>query len=180
MTTTATSTGTTLEVAAPCLPYEPRFAYQGEAGEYEILRLALDGQTVDIIKAGTDGDSFEVSLSELTPILRPFEALVKPLADGTVPAVEVAKLLANDWAARYSYQVHEVRRNRVTVRLMQWDAEVGETLVGDISILADWSFFLEDEGEISHLENLLQSYTQLRSLHFAVGLEPHQFIAKQD
>jgi hypothetical protein len=117
-------------------------------------------------------------MHELKPLLRPFSALCTPLEGGEVPAVEVAKMLSNDWAARYNYTIHEVRGNRVTVRLMQWDAEIGEVLVGDISILADWNFFLEDEGDIMHFENVIEAYDYLRSKHFAIGLKDTDFIAK--
>jgi hypothetical protein len=109
-------------------------------------------------------------LTNMLPRLRPFSSLVLPLPSGEVPAVEVAKLLANDWAAQYSYTLETVAGNRISVALWQWDAEHGETLLGIISILADWNFYLDDEGDIMHFENVIEAYDYLRANHFALPI----------
>ena len=101
--------GTTLEILAPYLPYGIEVAHAGwgrgvlssihagrpSAGTEHLGRLVVDYKT-------EHGHANKLlSPADVLPVLRSFADLCTPLEDGTVPAVEVAKLALSE---RLEYQ----------------------------------------------------------------------------
>jgi hypothetical protein len=178
--------GTSLEVLAPYLPYGVSVQGPFPGSEYpgttrKLLGLSSDEQGGIIETENAAGFKDYSYLHFFWPVLRPFSQLCTPLEDGTVPAVEVAKLLLNDWAKEYSYRIvgsKSATAQNFTVHVFKWKPAIGEVLAFRLSFLLDWNWLLRVKWEetIHHLENIAQAIDYLRSKHFAVGLAAHQFI----
>jgi hypothetical protein len=160
MGTTQKVVGTSLEVLAPYLPYG-----------IEIKHLLFEGRSI-ILQPGDlhhDAiyfeDMWEWQLSECLPVLRPFSALATPLEDGTAPAaIEFARSFVTD---QHGMLWSEARIDKVYENgdLMLHIPDRHPTRYDHYYVLhADWSGLP------------LEAYGWLVKNHFAVGLEPHQFI----
>jgi hypothetical protein len=191
METTATTTGTTIEVLAPYLPYaiEVQYTEPAECGENPDGSIIFEEATMrqklagllahgeGIGGAGTaillgeidyfgeyDGDD-EIQIGRLLPVLRPLEDLIKPLANGTVPAVELARMIFDDMVGE---------GGEITAGFDHFgNCVVAEGCARVMAIHPDWTMSPEDGLHAGPAE-----YAYLRRHHFAVGLEPHQYIAK--
>lgn len=172
---TKETTGTTLEILAPYLAYDPTL--QHDSGKnYTIARLRLDGE-VEVWEVATNPNAEPQEaqigdLSEFLPVLYAFEDLVKPLEDGTVPAVEVAGIIAGktDW------KVLEFNRSRVIVLQDRNDFEC--IIKHMIDPDCGWTFDVYSGKAHQQLLDVCGAYDYLRSKHFAVNLEPHQYVRK--
>lgn len=84
--------GTSLEVLAPYLPYGVELMELKDgapvARRWPVLTALYAASKTALLGA----HEYPVPLVSLLPVLRPFSQLCQPLEDGTVPAVEVAKL----------------------------------------------------------------------------------------
>lgn len=152
--------GTSLEVLAPYLPYG--IEVETGMGPSRIISVDLlrDGPEVetctteDWVNGEINGTDY-YHFSQITPILRPFEALVQPLKDGTVPLYEYV---------RFMWPKETTMRHRA---------------YGDyIEVHGSTALYLakREDFEAGRMHGLGTAY--LRRHHFAVGLQPHQYIAK--
>lgn len=181
----AATTGTSLEILAPYLPYgieveviEP-YGFAGE--RYKVW--GIDMRREFPVLCDNDEKKTEYAFFGLLPRLLPFAALCTPLDDGTVPAVEVAKLLLNDWAGEYIYTPVPNKMGVGTgfsVHVFTYHPEVGQAILRRISFTPDWNWlsFIKWDGVLDHLENIPQAIDYLRRNHFAVGLKPSDYLPK--
>jgi hypothetical protein len=173
--------------------------YHPASGRYGLLRglpacYEKDGEPFADVEFYCDAEAREEGggdglddVNKILPVLYGFEDLATEitLADGrrVVPAVEVAKLLANDWAASYRY---EAELRIIGDCHIECFREVGymdedEETECSFFILKDWNL-LVSQGDLigsKHLENILEAYQLLRGYHFAVGLTPEQYKRKE-
>ena len=159
-----TTTGTTLEILAPYLPYgidvQIMDAYQPNTRR-QLASLFYDTRA-HVHKMSTDGSRIElgnlaIDIDRLLPVLRSFADLCTPLADGTVPTVEIRKL----WGLQAMDGDTEQEYNGMVLRILQGQ-EIGK-------------YAMSIEVTFDDIANALD---YLRRHHFAVGLEPHQYIRK--
>jgi hypothetical protein len=151
---TQTTTGTTFEVLAPYLPYGIELQNpQGQRSKLIRLDIADKAEGI-LVEAGYVGKP-----CLCLPVLLPFSALCTPLEDGAVPAVRVIEL---ERGGPYDYERYSVRLND---RVLWLNAGFGWRSVISIG-----------DFECQTLSALTAQY--LRSLHFAVGLEPSQYVEK--
>ena len=159
---------TTLETLAPYLPY----GIEVEACSPDGFRALFTGISdampnenpvhVRTVEDGFTGNSCW-PYEDVTPVLFGFADLCTPLADGTVPAVEVAKLngrppLLGEYDLRYN----------VSTR--------GEVI--EVYINGAFRGTLLEEWETTGKWATLKVVTYLRRNHFAVGLSADQYIRK--
>ena len=168
-------TGTTLEVLAPYLPHgvELMQIIDGvpTARRWPIL-TALQWKGSNLLHREPD-DSVRLGqhevyspASQFLPVLRPFSALCDPLPDGTVPAVEVAKI---QWPYYKTTRATTQPDGQIHLWALSQDDE-GDAYEARFIYLAEKDFLNNSFG--------WRAANYLRSQHFAVGLEPHQFIEK--
>ncbi len=81
--------GTTIEILAPYLPYGIEIQHQGWGGRHVLTGLVTGEYAEGAAQAKGAGD---VRLGYVLPVLYDFSDLCTTLPDGTVPAVEVARL----------------------------------------------------------------------------------------
>lgn len=162
MSATATQ-GTSIAVLAPYLPYGIEMAWV--EAPYDMLGKghclcslsSWEGHEVAIGHRAASGMFDWWSYKNVLPVLRSFADLCTPLADGTVPAVQMVAigsphLKAITAAIEGEDEIHVKAGGGHCARLFKNDFEAGA--MG------------------------LNQATYLRSQHFAVGLEPHQYIRK--
>ena len=158
--------GTTLEILAPYLPYGIELETgidNGLRGRKALHSLTKDGYLeVYNIYGGVQATLF----TDVLPVLRPFAQLVEPLPDGTVPAVELAKQLFDDMVGEGG-------------EISAGFDHFGNVVVTDgpvcvMCIYPSWLIRVEEGLFAGPAE-----YDYLRRKHFAVGLQPHQFIEKK-
>lgn len=199
MSQTPQQQGTTLEILAPYLPYGIEVEYTeqvpiDEASDGSLIYepTSIHQKLAGILAHGTaillgnvdyfgeyDGDD-EAPLSSLLPVLRPFSQLCEPLPDGTVPAVEVAKLVmqANRPEGRTpiaSYGLPVLMQDGQVVSV-NCHRDTSYTL--ELLVDTTWAVCTVYDFGIVYAHNMLAAHSYLRSKHFAVGLEPGQFIPK--
>lgn len=175
---------TTLEILAPYLPYGIEVEVKDVRREghlvlgTELVRGQLIGITNDPLERECR-EKQEVAYSPfakrhlwrwaypgmITPILLPFSALCEPLEDGTVPAVALAYMIF-DGMVGDGDPVHAGFDHFGNV-------VVAAGAVRVLSITPDWLFCPEDGNHAGPAE-----YRKLLEWHFAVGLEPGQYIEK--
>lgn len=168
-TTTPLSTGTSLEVLKQYV-----FSKVDGFTEIEMLgskeRGRLFGVSSSHAYVAFGNDFQRVSFRNLLPILRPFSALCTPLEGGKVPAVALANIILfpfNGWVAT------EVNENVIEVGFPGFSRMVVRHMIDGEWAIDVWS------GTVHQIPgNMCAAYDYLRSRHFAVNLEPHQFIAK--
>lgn len=161
-----THTGTTLAImqAYPLGTLEVEFNLFGKTQRGLITGLSTTTATVD--------NSVSGSHEGFMPVLRPFSALCTPLEDGPVPALEVAKLIAGD----AEWSIVKFSKGRVIVLE---DRRGNECVIKDmVSPAIGWTFDVYAGCTHQSLLDVCGAYDYLRSKHFAVGLEPGQFIPK--
>ena len=154
---TATATvGTSLEVLQHYLAAGIQVEYVTMHTRYPLRVNELQQSSLFIEQM------YALPFAELLPVLRPFSALCTPLEDGTVPAIKLGEMIMR----RISPAALIVECKQLLngdIRL--YDSE-GD---GRITISTDWA--LGNCGTFAE-------YDYLRSLHFAVGLKPHQYVEK--
>lgn len=157
--------GTSLEVLAAYLPYgievdllRPR--------PYRAKLIAL-GQPRNYKCLYLDGHDPALLLADCLPVLRPFSQLATPLEDGTVPAAIdfvrsfVTDQYGMDWSEAHIDKVYENGDIMVSI------PDRHPTRYDHYYVLhADWAGLP------------LEAYAWLIKNHFAVGLQPHQYIEK--
>lgn len=179
MLTRETQQGTTLAICAPYFAYglevqclDDNEIYSVLGWEFDELKLIQPGKVFD----GQPTTAFNNCL----PVLRPFSALCTPLEDGTVPLFEAAKLAIEHEAAdlffRTGYKVKPVTRQawfgKGGSEIAAYEVWGENTACSIFTLQADWSASCQVPGKV------WRAFDYLRSQHFAVGLEPHQYIAK--
>lgn len=171
---TVTTTGTTLEILAPYLPYgievEVEYADVPPKEVGRLASLSLNGPSAQVHfrepRHASGFVSVVCGLHEMKPVLRPFSALPHVLVEtpwGATPAsVVLARMITN-----MQVMPEHVR------------------LFGDNALSAQeyssghFKMFLH--ADTVEKANLMYPVVEwLRRRHFAVGLAPHQFIEKQD
>ncbi len=169
---TVITTGTSLEVLAPYLPYGIEVEMLTESvantkGEHAKLASLNAHHDHRARVCWADGNLGWFPVREMLPILRPFSQLCDPLPDGTVPAVEVAKMWPE--CGEYNFEGATASLENGGKYLLVKHAN-GATL----------ATLYQDEywGECVGLDTALAILAYLHSHHFAVGLAPSQFVAK--
>jgi len=149
-----TPTGTSLEVLAPFLPYGIEVQHTGTVnGKHfsrELLALSYRHKSVQI------ENTWWVDPEQVLPILFPFSALCTPLPSGEIPLYEYVRFMwpkEKDMYHREYGDIIEVHGSTALYMMKRSDFEAGS------------------------LHRLGALY--LQKLHFACGLNPSQFIAKQ-
>lgn len=160
-----TPTGTTLEV---CNPYF-QYGLEGKIEDVEDSLYRVIGWMDDELWVAPVEDlseQFSINPRHFLPVLLPFSALTTALEDGTVPAIEVARLLGRaPLLGDYELRYHPT-------------AGIGETASIEVYIDGTNRGRLVDEWEATGAWAILKVAAYLRSKHFAVGLEAHQYIPK--
>lgn len=130
----------------------------------------MDGVELTCTDSET-GTGFTYYPHQVTPILRPFEDLVKPLSNGIIPAVEIAKLA-------FGLRPEDPQPRMVASKGLPIDLHVKG--VGMMRLYYDFEVacFSEDQEGLMHTDNQVAIVDYLRSQHFAMGLTPDQFIVK--
>lgn len=157
---TTPTTGTALEVLAAYLPHRIMVEYPLPGNPYgEVMRRTLVGLNTES-ELATLSNETNIWAAHCQPILRPFSQLCDPLPDGTVPAVEIGK----EWS----------RSSRTAEIVAEYEG-YGESCVisGPGTTLSISRTAFEDGRTADWLSKLLRKW------HFAVGLEPHQYIVKE-
>ena len=114
-------------------------------------------------------------LSDLLPVLRPYAALSHQLADQTIPAIMVARLLCDDRDDDFSYTLASVGDLPPVVNVFQRALEGGQQLRNTLKILPNWNFaWLNARGDEDRMRNVLEAYDYLRSLLFATPVGGHK------
>lgn len=178
--------GTTLEILAPYLPYGIevfwRTTERGKALNYATtLKGYLPGSDFALQRNG-DIQRWAAA-EELTPVLRPFLALCNPLPDGTVPAVEVAKIILNcqhpfGRTIDFPTDAARMRRNMAEITFWLVSREGNNIANGAVTISDEFDIHVGCGDDMARYGNYNAAYKYLRRHHFAVGLKPHQFITK--
>lgn len=108
-------------------------------------------------------------VNDVLPVLRPFSALCTPLPDGTVPSVEIAKLITLDPLYHKASYLSDVISSGLP---LEFSIEVYLPNVDEVSILPyeDWLIWSGEEIVPYAV------YDYLYWQHFAIGLQRHQFI----
>lgn len=166
---------TTFATIAPFLGHDEELVLQHEDGEqFTVLRISLTSETFD---AGfADGREFhdfnEQSFNKCLPMLRTFEDACERLADGTVPAQEVAKLSQGRFTnSRGVWGTPELLSDRITIAYKMPNSTVIHQIMKE-----DWSVVVLPEGE--HACNQAAIVDYLRRNLFAVNMRPEQFVPK--
>lgn len=164
--------GTTLAIlqAYPLGTLEVQYWTDAYGGTH--LRDRVIGLRADDRVMLDEGPDMKPSL--LTPILRPFSALASPLEDGTVPAKEIAKLawgLTGSTATIIDKAVVGYHHDHIRI-----ETERGMFLT--YIFREDWGVARTAADRNDRPLNQHRILDYLRSQHFAVGLEPGQFIPK--
>jgi hypothetical protein len=177
----AAPAGTTLEILAPYLPYGIEVETQRD-GRGTLRWLSEDAAKVELSRFEPNPMRWRFLL-EIKPVLRPFSHLATPLPDGTVPAVEVARLAVGlrlkshrpeQWSWS-SVQARFYKRHKTNQPYLSIFYPLSSGMMSPIlEVTEDWVF--TQSNDCGFDAAVLLDY--LRSQHFAVGLEPHQFIAK--
>ncbi|TGE29776.1 hypothetical protein [Hymenobacter metallicola] len=161
---------TTLEIlqAYPLgtLEVEVMNRFSGNSFRAWVRGLQVGAVGVEVEKEGANGYTSFHDLEYVTPVLRSFEDLCIPLEDGTVPAVEVAKIIGPDkydWARA---RAESFNGHKYIVVFHHNGSELF-TLYNDDYGLSECS-----------LHDGLRAIAYLRSKHFAVNLTPDQYIRK--
>lgn len=178
----------TLEILAHYLPYGIRVASQWGDGSDNTTGILLGiATTAERPVIWADGKAnYTSSYANVLPVLRSFADLCTPLEDGTVPAVEFAKLCLGDevgWKKEYAhYDPKEEEEEE------DYDSHLSEEVVNvggkdewepdnriSFTIYPDWTWY----GHGRH-ENYAPAAAidYLRSKHFAVGLMAGEYIRK--
>jgi len=170
---------TSLEILAPYLPYGIEVETGIDDGEHE--RKQLHGLTQDgYPRTRLHGLEEAASFSDMLPVLRPFSALCEPLEDGTVPAVEVAKLvmLVNRPESRTPIASYGEPILKQMGQVVSVDCHRDTSYTLELLIDATWAACTVYDFGVVYAHNMLAVHSYLRSKHFAVGLEPGQYIEK--
>ena len=165
---------TTLEILAPYLPYGIRVASQWTDGSNNTTGVLLGiDMSVESPVIWRDGEhDFRSSYANVLPVLRSFEDLQKETVFSRPILKELAQLFVGERvpiiAGPYIYAdcIDEILGS-VTVTISTREDDRLECTI--------WS---DGTGEVDGQPLQLSDY--LRSKHFAVGLEPHQFIRKTE
>jgi hypothetical protein len=175
---------TTLEILAPYLPYGIEVeacSPDGFRALFTGISDALPEENPVHVRTVEDGWTSNSCwpYEDVKPVLRSFADLCTPLEDGTVPAIEVAKLAT--WVPAELEQPHylwlssgaehdedEYGNEYVCVRLCK--------LNGPNDLLYIFSHW--DIVTPNGFSNQFCVFDYLRSKHFAVGLTPEQYIRK--
>jgi hypothetical protein len=163
--------GTTLEVLAPYLPYGVEVEVTADPGNWyggrgPLFRLGWpynEKLSPMAIVSLPQNKAAVVPISHMLPVLKPFNALCHPLPDGTIPAVALAYMIFGGMVGDGD-EVHAGFDHFGNV-------VVAAGAVRVMSITPDWLFCPEDGNHAGPAE-----YRKLLEWHFAVGLEPSQFI----
>lgn len=190
METTPNATrGTSLAVLAPYLPYgielhTPRvpgllIGLNGGRFQCPVETCQPEGPSESILRG-----LFSYDYAEVLPILRPFSQLCDPLPDGFIPALVVASYLTNDWAARYRLEVRPGNLDCIHVDVFEQAGYMDEeeVQVYVVNLYSDWNWDVlrcDEEGECyESCHNPADAIDYLRRNHFAVNLDPIQYIEK--
>jgi len=187
---TAATQGTSIEVLAPYLPYgielqtvwtdgseNMRCVFRGwrhkDLSPYRIDATYILGDGEDKWEAG-----ISLEPSKALPVLRSFADLCSPLPDGTIAVVELAKFLVADsdddlslLRATHWKKNRYIKKEHISV---SFPLSAGHSR-NYLMIYSDWFFY---PGVRHTAFNYAAAINYLRSQHFAVGLEPHQYICK--
>ncbi|MBG8552332.1 hypothetical protein [Hymenobacter guriensis] len=181
--------GTTKEILAPYIPYGiGLYITPGLRGKLIGLTALPCSNPVETEipgdEAGLLANLYAFEYGETLPVLYPWRYLTTPLADSSIPALVVASMLVNDWASQYSYVARDVSLDCISVDVFQQGGymDEGDEQVYVVNLYADWNWDvlqIEGEGEThTGAHNPAQVIDYLRSQHFAVGLETHQYFNK--
>ena len=169
---------TTIEILAPYLPYDVEV--ETPSGRMKVFAMDKWSISATYSKGGTTG--FEVGYGEILPVLFGFADLCTPLADGTVPAVEVAKMMIRRVCCTQQISRYELHPQTDGVVVYAYEPVPFQ----DERIYAK-AFITDSDGLLVHgkrseswpVENLFKAIDYLRRNHFAVGLTAEQYIRKQ-
>lgn len=172
---------TSIEILAPYLPYGIEVEAE-VVKDLEKRRAVLVGITHDLEDREPNERPVSVSLlqersrwrwfpySQVTPILRSFEDLVKPLEDGTVPAKELLLIIDKDrWAHLFKSYIKRLFVDGDSLMMEVDGAAYERESYTKLACLR--SHIWGDDMKATAAD-------YLRSKHFAVGLQPHQYIKK--
>jgi len=158
---------TTLSILAPLLPYTPEVEYTSGSGHvFRCLLIGLNKSHARVMHLDTSISRVQyqsVGIQDLTPVLCSFDQLCTPLEDGTVPAVEVARLLGREAEREYDLVAGENTRGKCIE--LHFDGSYRGTLLEEWETTGQWS--------------ILKVADYLRSKQFAVGLSSEQYIRKE-
>lgn len=173
--------GTTLEVFQHYLA--AGIDVQGPHAQGRLVELSLRNNWL-VIEEPRPGRPCEwfFSPSHCKPILRPFSALCEPLEDGTVPAVEVAKLALGGEANEIDWAEVEARPTNADSTQAIDIVDTSDGLYHWVLVSISNTFDTDCDGNFTVNHATVTDY--LRSQHFALPvngrplLEGVDFIAK--
>lgn len=158
---TTQQTGTTLAILAPYAAYKLRI--ETPIGVHVLTEMSFPENELYALRTiGEQRYGSWFDPSNVLPVLFAFEDLCTPLADGTIPAVEVAKI---QWPTYYTTRAEVHKPGEIHL----WAAE-GPSEKRFV--------YLYESDLVYTLCFSWKAADYLRSQHFAVGLQPHQYIRK--
>jgi len=166
------------------LPYGLQVSYKNET--YDLIGLTVLGEKSANISKPLASDCGQwVPLSEVIPILRPFESLSEVIAwkaKAVVPAIQLARIALNDENFSRTYDVVGEDDSYVTVKTEK-EGEDNPTFVDILSGDFDcYSESLDEEGDTTPEStwNVNKYIHTLYSMGFAVSLKEDEFIKRKD
>lgn len=174
---------TTLEILAPYLPYGIEVEYHGGGTRHLLNGLNFDGNQTWFAATKSFNGWVEFGLPNLLPVLRSFADLCTPLADGTVPAREVGRIVLENkqpFGRTIDFPSNGVFMQSGSARVNAFLVDRDSNNVGAVQLLIDHNYDIEIEDHSGALRhgNLIAAYDYLRRNHFAVGLTADQYIPK--
>lgn len=171
----------TPELIGPYLAYSPTLETL-DGPQVLSIELLTTIENIDTMHPGTKQGFY----ADSTLRLRNFSSLTLPLPSGEVPIVEIAKLALNDnyEPTRRMYQLYEFKRARVPRPYpKEAYAYIDHRKLESKTIKVDADFNVTVSNAVSirgvNTYNQAAIIDYLRRNHFAVGLEPHQYIPLQ-
>lgn len=148
------------------------------AGQPGVAIGLRDGERYAYANLGTVSPAL---LGQLLPVLRPYAALCQPLPDNTIPAVTVARVLADDRDDDYRYELVSAADLPPVVNVSQRSLEGGWTLRHSLRILPNWNFAWQDaRGQEDRMRNVLEAYDYLRANLFAAPVGGQKLVEGVD
>ena len=80
-----------LKHLAPYLPYGLKWKFDGEDLTHDVVGLDITNRGVKLVSPYNDYGDCEISSGK--PILLPMSSLYTEMEDGTIPAIELAKIV---------------------------------------------------------------------------------------
>lgn len=176
---------TTVGLLAPFLDYAIELEYEGHTtgNKYRAIMESLNARYDSV---GTSASNMTAPPICFMPVLYSFDDLSRPLPDGRVPLIELAAFLTSlspNEPIRHRFSTAEITAHTQGYLTVEWDCVEldNDGLEGEqysCRVRVDTNWLISEDTEEGPEPAPLEAYDFLRSLHFAVGLQPEQYIRK--